>query len=325
MSKSHLDYLDLAKGIGIILVIMGHTIFPVHQAISLFHMPLFFFLSGMTLKVYDSFEGFLIKKTDRIIVPYLFFSLVSYIVARIIGYEGNIFNGPLWFLQSLFMALVICELVLKTANHKRGGVIVMVVFALYGQITLWLRHPVFPFDMDFDRIIRSSVFVFAGYYMKDFIVNPSFRKKPIHDFPLFCIIILLYLVLCYISVYVMGADGNFESGVICKHSFVLFYTASVSGTLAVIFCSKWLKSIRPLNWLGRNSLIIMCVHYPFLQWWNPMVASWDFYSNGNLLHKLLVALLSYTVAIAFSCPFVVISQKLLPRLTGYKPLLSKTK
>ena len=38
--ERHLDYLDIAKGIGIIFVIMGYTIFPVHEASSIFHMPL---------------------------------------------------------------------------------------------------------------------------------------------------------------------------------------------------------------------------------------------------------------------------------------------
>ena len=65
--KEHLEYLDFAKGIGIILVIMGHTIFPVHEAISIFHMPLFFFLAGITLKVYPDFELFLLRKIDRIL------------------------------------------------------------------------------------------------------------------------------------------------------------------------------------------------------------------------------------------------------------------
>ena len=40
--KEYLDYLDLAKGIGILLVIMGHSLFPLHIAIDIFHMPLFF-------------------------------------------------------------------------------------------------------------------------------------------------------------------------------------------------------------------------------------------------------------------------------------------
>lgn len=43
-----LDHIDACKGIGILLVILGHTNVPsiVHTIIYSFHMPLFFIISG---------------------------------------------------------------------------------------------------------------------------------------------------------------------------------------------------------------------------------------------------------------------------------------
>ena len=38
--------IDIAKGIGIILVVYGHLACPISEEIFLFHMPLFFLLSG---------------------------------------------------------------------------------------------------------------------------------------------------------------------------------------------------------------------------------------------------------------------------------------
>lgn len=49
--KTHYDYIDLAKGFGILLVILGHGMFPCHFVIDSFHMPLFFILSGLTLNI----------------------------------------------------------------------------------------------------------------------------------------------------------------------------------------------------------------------------------------------------------------------------------
>ncbi len=51
------ETLDIAKGLGIVLVVLGHN--PVfregahwlYEAVYLFHMPLFFFLSGVTFRV----------------------------------------------------------------------------------------------------------------------------------------------------------------------------------------------------------------------------------------------------------------------------------
>lgn len=41
---------DVAKGIGILLVILGHLKNPIMDFIYAFHMPLFFFISGMFVK-----------------------------------------------------------------------------------------------------------------------------------------------------------------------------------------------------------------------------------------------------------------------------------
>ena len=319
--ERHLDFLDMAKGVGIVLVIMGHTIFPVHEAISIFHMPLFFFLAGITLKVYPNFELFLLRKIDRIFIPYVFFSLLSWIVARIVGYEGSIFNGPLWFLQSLFGALIISELILKKFN--KWGWAFLLVFVIYTYISLHLKYPLFPFDTDFDLMIRSSVYVLVGYYLKDVVFTCSIRDTKLNSALIFAVMSVLYAVLCYVSIFKLGAKGGFLYGDILQYNIVLFYLTSMSGILAVIFLCKISIIIKPLIWLGKNSLVIMCVHYPFLQWWNPLVSSWDYYANGDYINKALVALLSYIVAIAFSIPFVIISKRLFPHVTGYKPILSK--
>ena len=47
-SKVHFGFLDLAKGLGILMVILGHGMFPNHFLIDSFHMPLFFILAGIT-------------------------------------------------------------------------------------------------------------------------------------------------------------------------------------------------------------------------------------------------------------------------------------
>ena len=51
MKKNRMTYLDMAKGIGILFMIVGHTISLGWQKdlIYSFHMPLFFVCSGMTM------------------------------------------------------------------------------------------------------------------------------------------------------------------------------------------------------------------------------------------------------------------------------------
>lgn len=64
-------WLDSARGIAVFLVILGHMGIPYFgKYITSFHMPLFFFLSGVTFSVKDSFSEFVRKKAMRLLVPY---------------------------------------------------------------------------------------------------------------------------------------------------------------------------------------------------------------------------------------------------------------
>ena len=52
MASNRIDFIDIAKGIGMFLVIVGHveTYDFINRMIYSFHMPLFFVLSGFFLK-----------------------------------------------------------------------------------------------------------------------------------------------------------------------------------------------------------------------------------------------------------------------------------
>lgn len=67
-----MDWLDMAKGYGIILVMIAHLCewTPVGSVIYSFHIPLFFLLSGYLFSIRGSFPEFLKKKAQGMLVPY---------------------------------------------------------------------------------------------------------------------------------------------------------------------------------------------------------------------------------------------------------------
>lgn len=132
MDKRHLDYLDLAKGIGIILVVVGHSTFTsdnIQMYIMAFHMPLFFIVSGMLLCYTDEEKkplGVVIrKKAMTIMIPYVTFSIAYLIIDivdmylgweiltwTVIGSEVVMFLAlrgitALWFMPVLFLGQVL--------------------------------------------------------------------------------------------------------------------------------------------------------------------------------------------------------------------------
>ena len=67
--------IDIAKGLGIVLVVLGHNWIAqenteLFEIIFSFHMPLFFFLAGVFVGDSNNIIDFIIKKTDALLKPY---------------------------------------------------------------------------------------------------------------------------------------------------------------------------------------------------------------------------------------------------------------
>lgn len=158
-----IQFISIAKGIAILLVLLGHvagTPNILNKYIHSFHMPVFFFLSGYFfnekyLKI--NFFHFLKIRWKRLIAPYFFMSLICYIlfilypgiikilfnteieywyfmkpIIRIIYSIGTIEwlpnCSPLWFLTCLFITQIIFFQVLKnTTNYKHLSLITLAI------------------------------------------------------------------------------------------------------------------------------------------------------------------------------------------------------
>jgi fucose 4-O-acetylase-like acetyltransferase len=134
--------IDIARGLGIILVVLGHNWIVLHErgelfrVIYSFHLPLFFFLSGLFLKDSASLGNFALSRADALLKPYAavlvllgiaemlapklvpvadttplaYFSGVLYATAPTIAWT------PLWFLPHLFVATVFSTAILRATR-----------------------------------------------------------------------------------------------------------------------------------------------------------------------------------------------------------------
>lgn len=86
------EALETAKGLGIVLVVLGHSLPPTLATwIFTFHMPFFFLLSGITLRP-RSMRDFAAKKVNRLAIPYVSF-LVLLNLVTILGFIKSILTG----------------------------------------------------------------------------------------------------------------------------------------------------------------------------------------------------------------------------------------
>lgn len=122
--------LDYAKGIGIILVMLGHSITnmdnPLNTMILSFHMPLFFFLSGIVIKQDYTVVQYVLKRIRTIGMPlftgFFIYNIVGIIVEVVWLKNKNFVNFNYlqgldsWFLISLFIASIISFLLVKAGS-----------------------------------------------------------------------------------------------------------------------------------------------------------------------------------------------------------------
>lgn len=165
-----LVFLDVAKCLGIVLVVLGHLNLFFNRVIYSFHMPLFFLISGFFVTGKHSFKSFLAKKARALLVPYLFVGslvlLLKPIILILTGGHGwndyfslflNIllsalwgagsnkclipfgigaFGAP-WFLLALFFSLLITKALIKT---KFGFLVTIPLFvaSYISSLYFWL-------------------------------------------------------------------------------------------------------------------------------------------------------------------------------------------
>lgn len=179
---------DILKGIGIIMVVVGHysALNPViFNVIFSVHMPLFFIVAGYFLKPNTDLFATLRKDVKRLIMPYLLTMVVliayNIVVHGLLYHEGakivpilraTIFPSllrmdpdcpsiPVWFLLALFWARETSNLVLSRLRHP---VILLCVFSM--AVTCLYNTTAMESPLSVLQGLSAILFVMAGYLMK---------------------------------------------------------------------------------------------------------------------------------------------------------------
>lgn len=183
-NKVYYPELDIIKGIAILLVIYGHSMcyFPInirdmfptlaYDAVTKFHMQLFFIASGFLFSAKDTWKDFLKKKSIRILVPYIAFCLIDgllrYIAAPFtrshmhVNVLSVIVNGThFWFLHALFFIYIIAKL----ANGKRWIYLLMLFLSV--SLHLFLPDGNWKEILGLEHIIYFLAWFIAGIFLRD--------------------------------------------------------------------------------------------------------------------------------------------------------------
>lgn len=268
-SGKRIEWIDNAKGIGILLVVLYHfplisdfkAIDTIGDWITMFYMPLFLFLSGMFAPKHS--YG---KRIRRLLQPYMFFYIVAcmlffaksllkhepcsinYILAPFTGATIGYENTPIWFLLSLAEITLVYFFVSKITNN--------VLFALISLLIGIVGYIFGQQKFLSDYYISVSLLCFPFYALPGRFAETM--KKQQH-WSVYAGATTFSLLIFYL----FGAKSNISQNYIPYH-YETFFLASFSAIIGICGVSQLLSKYQHLgrifNFFGRNSLLILCTH-----------------------------------------------------------------
>ncbi|HFF9480404.1 TPA: acyltransferase family protein [Serratia marcescens] len=269
------ESLDSIRGLAIIFVVLGHVSnLPdeIKKAIYLFHMPLFFIVSGYLFSIKksrDNLPGYIKSKFRRLVIPAWFMGAICglpFIVllalgkiqfseflfkaqGTFLGYPtaDHTFNcTPIWFLFSIF----ITELISAFFSKTNVSFIYLSILSLAFIIITSNSFTFIPFNA---FVSISSLFFFCiGILIKGSIYNVIKSKKPL-AIPLF-----IAFITCFsLSSQAVDMSANqYGEG----YTIILNILGSLAGATFIISISGFITN-KVLIWFGKNTLPIVGFNY----------------------------------------------------------------
>lgn len=282
--SERVEWLDVMKGIGIILVVLGHVYKNevVFHWIYCFHMPLFFWVSGYAYKR-RTVGADIRRRIQTILIPYFSFGIMELIywqlferrfrpsdlnfkeaVKGLLGgwFDYLDFNVQLWFLPCFFLSVVLFN-VLNNYCSKKGlyifSILMAVVFIVLPlPVKNWLVFenrdffdwpgmPSLPWGIN--RIFRFFGFLTLGNlaFEKQILQRYIFGKEKRKSFLCFLAMLIVTFGISYSRLYLTG---------------IWWYVAAICGITGTAILAENLKKIKSLQYLGKISLVVLCIHGP---------------------------------------------------------------
>ncbi|MGH8447943.1 acyltransferase family protein [Pseudomonas sp.] len=279
--------MDIAKGIGILVIVYGHSWFVansldlLYPMLASFVLPLFFFLSGVFFKPEQPFVEMAIRKADGLLKPF-FFTMLVYVLVRdllrgqpLLPDVGGVLYASvdtipwqaLWFLPHFWVAILFSWLMLRLIQRLKlpllAGCLLMVAQLLLGiwvlpwfwQVPVTLggqtwTMPGLPFSLEI-TLISSTYFIY-GYLLRDWL-----RR---HEGSLLTLVISIVL---FAAVFVYSHDTMD----LAQRRYDHWLWTSLLAVIGVYLCWALAKVMmvsalltRVMTYIGQSTLILLIFH-----------------------------------------------------------------
>lgn len=268
--KQRISYIDSAKAMLIVLVVLGHIlqyanpnydILPytlLQEFIYSFHMPAFFLLSGILSDAEEQkkrcFADLMKNRLRTLIIPYIFFELIAIIYKHFVLDSVSLTEGLYlmltlrcnvgadWYLPALFLANILYWLYVRCPGKYKWILIIPISFGI----------PCILPDGHGWNILFRAVLGFAFMAVGE-LLREQFKK-----FSLYKGIIAFFVTAVTAAIALKFNLGNdfFSCTLRCPP---LFLIGGVCGLYFILGLAR-LMDFKPLTYIGKNTLVIMGTH-----------------------------------------------------------------
>lgn len=332
--KQRIEFVDLAKGICISLVVLLHVYGDlsgtVIKIMNLFRMPLYFVLSGLFFKTYEGLYPFLKKKTNKLIIPFLFTFFFVIIPVDVLlhfqsgtditlnslfwGGSGKVnlgVNGAAWFLLCLFFVNFYFYLIFLLTHHNILGITILSCLCGFLGYGLNYYHIVLP--MWLDSSLTAMPFFLMGYTLRCY-SNILYGEMTSRNYAS-CALSLIVLICVYLIDEWNGkstiAYGNNEFDI----NVVSLYLGGFAGTYFVLMVSKYLQHVPGVSYIGRYSIVVLLTHLLYLFVFRNVM-----YQLGIPQESIMLNLFVFIVIMLLELPTIKFCIKYLPYCFAQKDL-----
>lgn len=262
-TSERIVWLDIAKALAIILMVLGHTSIPltISNFIYAFHMPLFFIASGWTTNWGKYGLGeFFNRRVNTLLIPFIIYSAFVLTIMILHGWDtiGEwLIKGwgdgyALWFIPILFIATIIVKCLYAFREIFWGGLFwIVVIMILCLGIDLHYSQIRLPWNLSSIPYAVFMIVVGSELSKIDFMFFRFFRKNKLP------FVVLAFLIVAVISYY-WRLDMCFNNII----PVLPLTIGAFSGTIMVFMLAEFIEKhsrlvSRILISIGRETYVIV--------------------------------------------------------------------
>lgn len=329
--------IDIAKAIGIFLIVLGHTLTfgNFRKFIYAFHVPLFFFLSGICFSKKDNITFFK-RKLKSLYLPYIIMSLISILIYIFWGkYLGESFdfsilnnffgmiysnpnlnnmqwNQPLWFLPCLFIQLMIINIlenIIKNNKHKK---VIRVLFVITLTVLGYILSSIKIYlPLQLEAAMCMMIFTYLGIIVKENrekLTNSKLYKMFTNKKYLYVVFFIITIGICCLLIF----NNETISVMQDKYgNYIFYFIASILMIINVMILSKAINKIwenqNIISYIGQSTLIILLLHkFPilFFQYICPGIKNLLNQSDTIINNILAIAITVVVIVMCMICKYI---------------------